>query len=349
MYSLLTLLTLIATYELVLLLETRRIKHLLLYLVTSLSSIATFPLSASLLLAQNAAVFFSVSRRELRRWVMAEALFVLPCVPLFVYALHNLRYLAPETSTYPSPLGVIGIIGTFSLSATGPAGSPTWYAFYAYTFCSLALIGFGIVQVRRTWNGHTWRHLLLVLWLVIPLTLTAALARITGAQWTPRYVIYASPAYFLLLGLSVQAIRDRRIRYLAAAAILAFPALRLIRYYERPSRPQWREAVQFVQRNERHGDVIAIYRPGNGVVFEYYYRGKQPWLEDRPAEASEESAVDGEAHSFDRGRSRDEVQARLAGHVPVRSGSGGCHKEARSEDLPRPVRAIIRGDRNAPL
>ena len=279
MYSLLTLLTLIATYELVLLLETRRIKHLLLYLVASLSSIATFPLSASLLLAQDAAAFFGVSRRELRRWVMAEALFVLPCVPLFVYALHNLRYLAPETSTYPSPLGVIEIIGTFSLSATGPTGSTTWYAFYAYTICSLALIGFGIAQVRRSWNGHTWRHVLLLLWLVIPLVVTAELVRISGAQWLPRYVIYASPAYFLLLGLSVNTVRDRRIQCLAAIAILAFPALRLIRYYERPSRPQWREAVQFVQRNERPGDVIAIYRPGNGAVFAYYYRGKQPWLE----------------------------------------------------------------------
>jgi hypothetical protein len=68
-------------------------------------------------------------------------------------------------------------------------------------------------------------------------------------------------------------------KYVAVIAILGLPAIKLVHYYQSPSRPQWREAVSSIRREERRGDVIALYRPGNGSVFAYYYKGTTPWME----------------------------------------------------------------------
>jgi len=279
MYSLVTLLVLLAMYEFFLFLSARRTSHLAGCLVFTALSIATFPPAALLILVQNLAVLRGTPRLALRNWFIAQVLLLAPCIPLFLRTVEASKYLAPEAGTGPSALDAVRITGSFSLLASGPAGSMTWYAFSAYTFGSLALIAFGFVQMQRRRDSQARPYLILLIWLVIPLALTAELARITGAQWLPRYVIYTSPAYFLLLGLSIHTLPGAKLKYMAAAAILILPVAKLGRYYQRPTRPEWREAVRLIERNEQPGDVIAIYRPGNGCVFRYYYRGKQPWQE----------------------------------------------------------------------
>ena len=279
MYSLVTLLVLLAMYEFFLFLGAHRTRHLAGCVAFTMLSIAAFPPAALLIPVQNLAVLRGTPRPALRNWLAAQLLLLATCVPLILRTSQASKYLAPEATGGPSVLEILQIIGSFSLFASGPTGSMMWCTFSAYTFGSLALIAFGFALVWMRRQTQTWLYVILLIWLAIPLVLTAELARITGAQWLSRYVIYASPAYFLLLGLSVNTLPGAKLKYVAAAAILLLPALKLGRYYQRPTRPEWREAVSFIEQNERPGDAIAIYRPGNGCVFRYYYHGKQPWQE----------------------------------------------------------------------
>jgi len=279
MYSLAVLLALAAMYEFVLLMEGRSGRHLILYLAFSALGIATFPLSALILIPQALTALLVGRRHGLGRWVLAEVALAVICMPLLVNGVKYLSYLTPETSTGVSALSAVRLTGEFALLARGPAGSLTEYAFWGYTLVTLAVAGLGLRRMRdgKSEMGHG--GLLLALWLVVPIALTAEIVRMTGAQWLPRYVICASPAFFLLIGSGVMGLPSRRLRYLLSAAVLVFPMIRLARYYERPTHPQWREAVQLIQEKERPGDVIALYRPGNGSVFGYYYRGRSPWME----------------------------------------------------------------------
>lgn len=278
MYSLAVLLALAAMYEFVLLMEGRAGRHLILYLAFSALGIATFPLSALILIPQALTAFLVGRRHGLGRWVLAEVALAVICVPILVNGIRYMSDLTPETSTGVSAPDVLRIVGEFALLARGPAGSLTGYAFWGYTLVTLALAGFGLRRMRNA-ESEMGHGLLLALWLVVPIALTAEIVRITGAMWLPRYVLYASPAFFLLIGSGVTRLPSRRLRYLLSAAVLVFPMIRLARYYERPTHPQWREAVQLIQEKERPGDVIALYRPGNGVVFGFYYRGRSPWME----------------------------------------------------------------------
>ena len=279
MYSLAALLSLLAMHAFVLFLSEQRLKYLLGYLAFTATSIATFPPAAFLLLIQNLAAFARLRGRGLRYWAGTQFLVLAAGAHFLIHTVRSSEGLAPERLTNPSALEIIGLIGSFSLFTNGPAGSLTWYAFYAYTLGTLMLIAFCALQTRKRDRTQSGRCLFLALWLVIPLILTAVAVRTTGAQWLPRYVIYASPAYFLLVGFSVDKLPNRKLKYLALAAVLALPVWKLARYYERPVHPEWREAVRFIELNERSGDAIAIYRPGNGHVFQYYYDGRQPWQE----------------------------------------------------------------------
>lgn len=277
MYSLATLLSLVAVYEFVRLRSTQQTKHLVGNLGFILLATATFPLSALMLLIENMTVLLDRERQGLRKWVVSQLAVFVPCAPLLILLIAESDGLGPSQHVAnPSVLNAFSMIGMFSLFTKGPHGSLTWYAFWVYTIAATCLITFTLARSRRDWH---WRHSLLALWLVLPILITAELTRWSGAQWLPRYVIYASPAFFLLLGLAVSDLPGKRLPYLAAALFLSLPAVKLVRYYERSVHPEWRQAVAFVQRNERPGDVIAIYRPGNGHLFDYYYTGSRPWQE----------------------------------------------------------------------
>lgn len=279
MYSLLTLFTLVAMYLFILFVSTQKGRYLAGYIAFMLLSISTFPLAMILILVQNLALLLSKSRPLSRHWYVAQVLILSPCIPFVGAMIADTGSIAPEKWGGPSLLEVLEITGCFSLLSSGPPGSRSWWLLTVYSFLALALMAYGMSRVWKRGELRTWPTLLLLLWLTVPVFVTAELSRLTGAQWLPRYLIYSSPAYFLLLALSVSTLPGKRIQYVAMAALLLYPAWKLERYYERPMRPDWRQAVNYIQQHERPGDVIAIYRPGNGNVFEFYYHGTRPWLE----------------------------------------------------------------------
>ena len=281
MYALTSLLTLLAMYWFILFLRKPRLRYIALCLVFDLLSVAAFPLSALLLVVQNMVLVLRARGVALRRWLFAEAVILVAIAPIVIRTAQASFQISPDKSLGPSFLQVFELVGGLSLMSRGPAGSATAHAFDTYVFTTFLLIGFVVYMGwrRQEFKSDGWQYSLLLMWLFVPLLVTALLAEIVHTQWLPRYLIYAAPAYFLLLGKSVESLPTQRLKYLAVVLVLAMPTLRLVRYYQRVDRPDWRTVVAFLEDQVRPGDLIAVYRPGNGNLFAYYYQGNVPWVE----------------------------------------------------------------------
>jgi uncharacterized membrane protein len=120
---------------------------------------------------------------------------------------------------------------------------------------------------------------LLGCWLVIPLVLPLALSYVFGPMYLDRYVIGASPALYLLIGLVIASLH-RLVPIavpLGMLTILVTPGL--VEYYTTPTNEQWREASSYIQQHLQPRDHF-IFAPGEeGAIEEtldWYYRGELP-------------------------------------------------------------------------
>ncbi len=143
-----------------------------------------------------------------------------------------------------------------------------------YTVAIIGLAVFGAARGLRTEGRQTTFTLL---WLLVPLAATAILSNYAANMWITRYMIYASPALYLLIGLGVSGLaRSRALYSVALIGVLILPLARLGVYYRDSEHPEWREAVRYIDSRVHPSDAVALYRSGNQHAFRYYYRSKAP-------------------------------------------------------------------------
>lgn len=105
-------------------------------------------------------------------------------------------------------------------------------------------------------------------------------------KFAPRYLIEASPAFYLLIGAGITAANARRMstslaafsRVVVAAVVIILVAtnvLSLDATYFDPARqrPDMRGVAAYIVTNEEPGDVIVLLSGHQSPVFGYYYRG----------------------------------------------------------------------------
>ncbi|MCL6629404.1 MAG: glycosyltransferase family 39 protein [Armatimonadetes bacterium] len=238
-----------------------------------------FPLSIIMLLPFN--ILFLYQLRNARKslaWYGSQAMLVLAGIPFLPAVLHSLHEFSEAwTWRLPKP-GLADLLWAtrdFYLwrIPVGHAVIALLTAVYAVFVFAVAIAGI-VAYYRKA----RWQTIVVILWLVIPLVTTALVSNLLANIWLVRYVLYASPAYYILTALGLSAFRNIRIVALLLTGVISLPLVRLTSYYGQPHRPQWREAVAFIQSNLMPGDSIAIYRYGNRYVFDYYYSGDAPWV-----------------------------------------------------------------------
>ncbi len=133
------------------------------------------------------------------------------------------------------------------------------------------------------------------------------MSRLFTNMWMVHYLIFASPAFFLIIAHALNVMPSRVMAVTAVVAISFATLGRLAVYYVRPARAEWRPAVRYLEEHERPGDVIVLYYAGNRFVFDYYYTGRSNWA------ALGETAVAKE----DFGRWDDDKVERLFDEFPL--------------------------------
>jgi mannosyltransferase len=138
-----------------------------------------------------------------------------------------------------------------------------------YLVVCLALLGVGVVQMRRADTPHArWSYLLPFLWFVTPIAIPLAVSLTIKPVLDPRYATICAPAVALLAAAVAGqpgAWRMRLLAVLVAAELFGDWA-----YFERLRKENWRGVARTMVAESLPGDVAIFYAPYVRRPFDYY-------------------------------------------------------------------------------
>lgn len=278
MYSLVTLFTLAEALFFIQFIETGRARNLVLTLIFAGLAFLAHPLTVLMLAVFN--TFFLLNlKRDARRsaiWFTGQALIAMPAVPYLPKLLCLCREFGGAWvfgMAKPGVLDLLRVSRDFFLWQI-----PLKYGTAAllgdiWAFFMLCLAAYGTAALSRRFR---WQAMLAVLWLIVPLAGTMLISHAVVNVWMVRYLIYASPALYILTAMGTVSLGRRNLLVIALACVLSLPAARLGIYYTKAQRPEWRQAVSYIESNLQPGDAVAVYRYGYRYVFNHYYTAGAP-------------------------------------------------------------------------
>ena len=121
----------------------------------------------------------------------------------------------------------------------------------------------------------------LVGYIVLPILFMWLYSLFAPIYMGSRYVMMCSPAFYLGLGIGLDALADwkRPLAGLVGLALLAGMGFSVYRYFyaeQYRTKEDYRSAALSIEANERVNDVIIVTAPENVVAFTHYYRGRLP-------------------------------------------------------------------------
>lgn len=278
MYSLTAFAVLLSMYYFVLWRDRGRMRYAVGYVVFSLISLLTFPLSVLVLAAQGAymLMYIRAYRPQSLFCVGCQLVIAIAWLPWLITNMHMSQgfsqgYIASLDK--PTLVGTVRLMGDFFLWKSTKSALIYKAGFLGFSLVVILLAVYSLRGFRRQDSNLA----LVWIWLIIPLVATIALCYSVTNMWMVRYLIFISPAFYILVAKGILSLRNK---WLMAGLVLALlvPTLgRLWLYYARPVRPEWRPAVAYVQQHERSGDVIGLYSAGNQLMFSFYYKGNCAW------------------------------------------------------------------------
>jgi hypothetical protein len=217
-------------------------------------------------------VFFFVWRpRSRTHWLgglISLALLTLPYAPLAAWQLRS-AFVPRETGFPAYTLGQMALTLLVGWG-TGLFGwSWPWGGFICGGVALLGLVS--ILPLRR--GGKGWRTAVgMMSWIALPL-----LGIWFVSQWQPlftdRYLIWAAPAFYLLMGAGLACLW-RRVGWLALPTLLVVLLVfggNLWHQTTVPLKSDFRSAATFVERRYDSGDLLIFQIPHGRYTFDYYF------------------------------------------------------------------------------
>lgn len=294
MYSLTTFLVSAEVLFFIRYVEKSRVRDLLICLLFVGLAFMTHPLTVLMLLVFNAFYLFMMRKHRagLQSWVVCQGIIGLAAIPFVhkaVGALQEFGGAWVRGMAKPGLVDVMRATRDFSLwqIPLHHHDAVIMGDCYGLFVLGLAICG-GVLAYRKA----PCQTALVSLWLAVIIVAMAIISNFMVNVWMVRYMIYASPALYLLIALALSMVKSRGTLVLALVAVLIMPVSRLGVYYGAPHRPEWKPAISYVQQHLAAGDSIAVYRFGYKYVFDYYYTGTAPHVELGPQSLEERDSSD---------------------------------------------------------
>lgn len=303
-YSLFLFMTVASYYFYIQFLEHGKRRHLILYVAYSILTYYSHTYGVFVLAAQG--IYFLLMWRKYKNlrlmWFISQVLIVIGILP------HLWLFLTLQLGGEGEETGGAWLAERRNM---GPVYTMVKFLFYDYGYfrpipllTSALILLAGIISIplmhgRVQWlnaikgirndvaqvTSHNWSNLILVLcWFGVTIFTPAILTMLYKPMYDHRYVISASPAFYLLVALVIVTLG--RVIPVAASvgALLAIMLPGLLNYYAEPTKEQWREAAAYIQENASDDDVLVISYPRDvgGLIaatndaFDWYYRGNLP-------------------------------------------------------------------------
>jgi hypothetical protein len=119
-------------------------------------------------------------------------------------------------------------------------------------------------------SSSSWRPLVPVSWLVLPIVFTAATTYLAKPLFEVKYLIVVVPALILLLAVGVVSLPTRRWRTLAAVAVVATSLVGVVQVHRTEGPEDWDGAVAAVLDDAQPGDALVAAQFPAGDAIEYH-------------------------------------------------------------------------------
>jgi uncharacterized membrane protein len=269
-----------------------RLAPWIVYTVGTVGALQVLSIAFFWLISANCAAIAIVAdktidrRRFRRRWLGAQAVVLLATLPWFgVMALVTKGQMTNATDWVPpitaqSFLSTVGSLYLMRISRLinfhlFPAVIPGFGALLVVC----ALMGLAYLKPRQTApaadpGGRRWTLLLTLGLAAIVPPLTILAISLFKPLWMPRYLIWSSVPFFVLVGLGIDVLPRRRWQSLATAALVALSIINLAPYYHAETKPRWDLAALDLRRVLRPGDIILVPDPGP-IAMMNFFLGRQ--------------------------------------------------------------------------
>ena len=280
MYSLATFLVLTEMHFFIRYIKAGKLRDLGGFVVFAILSFLAFPMTPFMMVALGLFLLlrFNEMRSKAILWLTGQLLVGIAMVPLIGKLGQGIRGFQNGWSWGMAKPGIQSILQAtrdFNLWQIPEQHKLAVLAGDIYGVLVLALIGVGI---GYTYKKAKWQTTLAVLWLIVPILLMVLVSHVLVNVWMVRYMIYASPAYYILTALGLASFKDRRILGLVIVGVMLLPVVRLGVYYGKPHRPEWRRAVAYMDQRIAKGDAVVTYSTGNKIIIDYYSSRPIPYV-----------------------------------------------------------------------
>lgn len=255
------------------------------YVLTSALSIYTHYSAGFILIAENAFLGLMVLvtawqrgewLRVWRDWVLSQSSIVLLYLPQVRIALR--QYVAYENPTMGVPDLPSFLVQVWQNFSLGPAAELIQATPFLAGIAFILVLGLaiGLASLKSLISTLHSPTIWLCLWLVLPLLLYFYILR-DRPFFHPRYIMLATPPYYLLLAYALGQIWKRvpAVGLLSVVFLLAAFAPAIQADYFNPAgfSDDTRGLARFIESQAGENDVVLIDVP---YPFDYYYRGRAP-------------------------------------------------------------------------
>jgi len=203
-------------------------------------------------------------------------------VPLIIY-LPWMPIALRQLTTWPAPATVFSthtLVTIWNTLVAGPLGTQM-SLFWPIVLALLTAIG--LVRLILTWYATPPKVTLVVLYLVLPLVLTAVLFKPAYL----KFLLAAVPAWHIVLAVALVGAREvdssrtllsRAMLWIGVLVLVLAARPVLLAYYTDPklARDDYRGIARYLEAVATPEDTILLNAPGQHEVFSYYYRGNTP-------------------------------------------------------------------------
>jgi mannosyltransferase len=133
----------------------------------------------------------------------------------------------------------------------------------------------GRISRVKVSSNNSSELLLVVCWFLCPIILLYISSKLISPMFIPRYVVSASPAFYLLVALGIMMLSKVVPVLVSLGTLMVLIAPGLQGYYSKDVKEQWREVARYVEENSKKEDSV-IFAPdeeGQSKCFYWYYRG----------------------------------------------------------------------------
>jgi 4-amino-4-deoxy-L-arabinose transferase-like glycosyltransferase len=293
-YSLLSLLTLLSFYFFLKLLRGRNLIASSGYVVCSSLLLYTHVYGLFIIVAQNLYVvttlllpnrFREEDKTGFWLWALLQGIIALLFLPGLVM-LSSSALNAQVRGWIPEPT-MGSLLGYF----IEYAGSPPLLALFVLLLLFSIFVSFRSARSRpRNGENHLsiGRDYLLSLWLLTPILLPFVVSILADPMLVDRYTVAASLALYLLVAWGIRNAAGffsppavgKLVTLTAVGAVAVLSLITIQEQVRTADKPQWRDAVAYVNANAESGDLVLVTPGYDLLAFDYYAR--MPGMEKEP-------------------------------------------------------------------